>query len=99
LFLLCFLLNLFIFLLSWISNLDIHYIKDIPPYTQGMILCSFFEYLGISLFGIVVTLLFISYNLIFLASASFIMFLVFLTLSYFYINKPQKEIRKKQSNQ
>jgi hypothetical protein len=99
LFLLCFIFDLFIFLLAWVSNLDIRYIKDIPPYTKGMKICSFLEYLGISLFGIVVTILFIFYNLIFLASASFIMFIVFLTLSYFYIMKPQMEIRIKQSNQ
>jgi hypothetical protein len=97
LFLLSFLLGLFIFLLGWISNLDVYYIKDIPPYTKGMMICSLLEFLGISLFGIIVSLLFIFFNLIVLASASFVMFAVFFILSYLYIMKPQMKIRKKQS--
>lgn len=99
LFLLCFILDLFIFLLAWISGLSVRYIREIPPYTKGMVMCSFSEYLGISLFGVVATLLFVSYNLVLLASASFAMFIVSLVLRYFYIMKPQMETRRKRSGQ
>jgi hypothetical protein len=95
--LLCFLLNLFVFLLGWISTLDTYYIKEMPPYTKGMKICGFLESLGISLFGLIVVLLFVSRNLIILASASFVIFAIFLILSYIYVMKPQVEFRKKQS--
>lgn len=70
-----------------------------PPFTRGMVICSYLESFGISLLGIVEVLMFVFVGLIGLALASFATWTVSLILGYFFIMKPSMEIRKKHSTE
>jgi len=98
LFLLSFLFDLFTFLVSWLGNLDIRYIKDLPPYTKGMKACGFLESFGISAFGIVMVLVFIFFKLDGLALISLMTWSVFMIMSYFFTYKPTFEKRRMKSS-
>jgi len=98
LFLLYFLICLFTFLLLYIHVAGFHFMKDIPPLTRGSRMIIFLEVLGVSLFGVVVNLIFVSFNLTGLALASFVMWGVFTILGY-VVTKPAMEIREKYSSE
>jgi hypothetical protein len=88
LYLLCFLFYLFVFLLAWIGNLDLNFIKNIPPQTTGMKLSSFLEFLGIALLGWMMPLLFLFFDLLLLSALSIMTWAIFFIVSYFSIMKP-----------
>jgi hypothetical protein len=88
LYLLCFLFYLFVFLLAWVGNLDLIFIKNIPPQTVGMKLSSFLEFFGISLLGLVMPLLFLFFDLLLLSALSIVTWAIFFIVSYFFIMKP-----------
>lgn len=64
-----------------------------------MQICTFLESFGVSLFGIVMALMFVFFDLIALAMVSLIMEAVFLILGYFFTLKLLMEIRKKRSSE
>jgi hypothetical protein len=96
LYILTLLFYLFSFLLAWISNLDLFFIKNIPPWSTGMKICSFLEFLGISLLGLVMPALFLFFGLTLLCALSIVTWAVFVTGGYFFTVKPITRIRKQQ---
>lgn len=94
LFLLYFLICLFTFLLVCIHVRGFHYVKDLPPLTRESRMIIFLEISGISLTGIAVNLIFVSFNLIGLALVSFATWAFFSILGYVF-TKPAMEKRKK----
>ena len=87
-YLLCFLFYLFVFLLAWVGNLDLIFIKNIPPQTIGMKLSSFLEFFGIALLGLMMPLLFLFFDLLLLSALSIMTWSIFFIVSYFFIMKP-----------
>jgi len=94
LYVLTFLFYLFTFLLAWIGNLDLFFMKNIPPFTTGMKMCSFLEFLGISVLGLVIPVLFLFFNLILLFTLSIVTWAVFVASGYFFTIKPTTRVRK-----
>jgi hypothetical protein len=93
-YLLTFLFYLFIFLQMWAVNLGQSFIKNFPTYTLGMKICSFLEFLGISLLGLVIPVLFAFLNLLPLSILSIITLVIFVASGYFFMMKPYKKIRE-----
>ena len=91
-YLLSFLFYLFAFLLTWVGNLDLLFIKNIPPTTTGMKISSFLEFFGMSLLGLVIPLLFLFFDLLLLSALSIITWFVFIVASYFFIMKPVRKV-------
>lgn len=94
LYVLAFLFYLFSFLLAWIYNLDVYFIKNLPPLTTGMQIFNFLEYFGISVLGLVISVLFLFFSLTLLCVLSIITWAVFVASGYFFIMKPYIKIRK-----
>jgi hypothetical protein len=94
LYVLTFLFDLFTFLLSWISNQDLFFIKNIPPVTTGMRICGFLEFFGVSLLGLVIPVLFLFFNLKLLFVLSVVTWAVFVVCGVFFTAKPAAEARK-----
>ena len=88
LYVLTFLFYLFTFLLAWIGNLDLFFMKNIPPFTAGMKICSFLEFFGISVLGLVIPVLFLFFNLTPLSVMSIVTWAVFVASGYFFTAKP-----------
>jgi hypothetical protein len=96
LYVLTFLFYLFTFLLAWIGNLDLFFMKNIPPFTTGMRICSFLEFLGISLLGLVMPVLFLFFNLTLVSVMSIVTWAVFVASGYFFTVKPSTKVRIQQ---
>lgn len=94
LYVLTFLFYLFTFLLAWIGNLDLFFIKNIPPFTTGMKICSFLEFLGISVLGLVIPVLFLFFSLTLLCTLPIVTWAVFVASGYFFTMKPTTKVRK-----
>jgi hypothetical protein len=92
-YLLTFLFDLFTFLLAWIGNLDLFFIKNFPPFTRGMKICTLLEFFGISLLGLVIPVLFVFFELIPLSVVSIVTWAVFVACGYFFTIKPANKIR------
>jgi hypothetical protein len=88
------LVYLFAFLLAWVSNLDLFFIKNIPPTTIGMKICLFLEFFGISLLGLVIPLLFLFFNLLLLSGLSIVTWAFFVACGYLFTMKPVRKVRK-----
>ena len=93
--LLNFLLLLFIFLMLWVGNQGLYCMKNIPPFARGAQIFNLLYSFGVCLLGFVVVLVFVYLNLIVLALASLVMWVVFVVFGYFFITKPYIELRKK----
>jgi hypothetical protein len=91
-FLLTFLFYLFTFLLAWVGNLDLFFIKNIPPLTLGMKISGFLEFLGIGLLGLMMPMLFFFFNLFLLSALSIITWAFFMIGSYFFTVRPINKI-------
>jgi hypothetical protein len=91
-YLLSFLFYLFAFLLTWVGNLDLFFIKNIPPQTIGMKISSFLEFFGMSLLGLVIPLLFLFFDLLLLSAMSIVTWAVFVVGSYFFTMKPVRKV-------
>lgn len=91
-YLLSVLFYLFVSLLAWVGNLDLFFIKNIPPTTIGMKISSFLEFFGISLLGLVMPLLFLFFDLLLLTTLSIVTWAVFLAGSYFFTWKPIRKV-------
>ncbi len=87
-YLLCFLFYLFVFLLAWVGNLDLAFIKNIPPQTIGLKLSNFLVFFGIGLLGLVMPLLFLFFDLLILFALSILTWAIFFITCYFVILKP-----------
>lgn len=88
------LVYLFAFLLAWVSNLDLFFIKNIPPTTIGMKICQFLEFFGIGLLGLVIPLLYVYFNLLLLSVLSIVTWAAFMAGGYFFNMKPMRKVRK-----
>jgi len=93
LYVLTFLFYLFTFLLAWLNNLDLKFIKNIPPFTTGMQICGLLEFLGIGVLGLVIPVLFLFFNLMLLSTLSIVTWAVFVASSFFFTLKPAAKIR------
>jgi hypothetical protein len=94
LYVLTFLFDLFTFLLAWVGNLDLYFIKDIPPFSRGMKICSFLEFFGVSLLGLVITVLFFFFGLYLLSLLAIATWAVFVACGYFFTMRPSNRVRK-----
>ena len=93
-YLLTFLFYLFTFLLAWVSNLDLSFIKNIPPATIGMKISGFLELFGIGMLGLMMPMLFLFFNLLLLSTLSIVTWAFFIIASYFFTIKPINKLSR-----
>jgi uncharacterized membrane protein len=96
LYVLTFLFDLFTFLLAWITNQDLFFMKNIPPFTTGMKICGFLEFFGISLLGLVIPVLFLFFNLTLLFMLSIVTWAVFVASGFVFTMRPVAKARLQQ---
>jgi hypothetical protein len=85
-------LLLYVILLIGVESLQ--FCKDIPPFGRSLRLCNFLSDLVIVLWGFSVPLIFLLWNIVYLAVLSTIIWIIFILISNFTLVKPFKQYRK-----
>ena len=94
LYVLTFLFDLFTFLLAWITNQDLFFMKNVPHFTTGMKICGFLEFFGIALLGLVIPVLFLFFGLVLLCFLSIVTWAVFVASGFFFTMRPVAKVRQ-----
>lgn len=97
LFLLSALLDFFLFLMGWQTIFVIYHCRSVPPLTRGMAIASRLWFSSFGLLCIAVTIMFLLWNLTYLAFASGLALVLVLILFYTFAWKPYIKFRKVQS--
>ena len=98
LFFLALIFDLLLFILSWSGWFVLYFCERVPPMTRIARIATLLAFTMYQLLGIVIILMFLLLDLILLASAAFLMWIIFLVLTLVFIYRPLtrfKETRKK----
>ena len=93
-FFLAVLFDLLIFLVAWNTINNVYLCRNVPPRTKGLATFNWLSLLSFSLSGVAVVLVFFLSDLIYLALASGIVWVLFIFAIYLFTWKPLKEYRK-----
>ena len=96
-FFLAVLFDLLIFLVAWNSINNVYLCRNVPPLTKRLAIFNWLSLLSFSLSGVAVVLVFLLSDLIYLALASGIVWVLFIFAIYLFTWKPLKEFRKTRS--
>jgi hypothetical protein len=88
LFFIAVLFYLFIFLVGWNANTIIYFCRNVPPKTKQLSLFNLLTLVSYVLLGVTVILMFLLWNLIYLALASGIVWALFIISFYIFVWKP-----------
>ena len=99
LFFLAFLLDLMQFTLFFAIFYLVYCIKEVPPETKMRRKVAWLYYLSFSLWGVAIVLMFLLWNLTYLALASGIMYALFTILGYILVFKSILELSRKLRSQ
>jgi hypothetical protein len=88
LFFIAVLFYLFIFLVGWNANTIIYFCKKVPPKTKQLSTFNLLTLVSYVLLGVTVILMFLLWNLIYLALASGIVWALFIISFYIFVWKP-----------
>ena len=94
LFFLAVLFDLFVFLVEYNRTASIRLCRKVPPLTRAIAIDNGLISLGVCLWGVAVTLMFLLWDLTFLAIASGVVWAAFMASDYIFIMKPFQEHRK-----
>jgi len=79
---------LFIFLVGWNANTIIYFCRNVPPKTKQLSIFTLLTLVSYILLGVTVILMFLLWNLIYLALASGIVWALLIILFFIFILKP-----------
>jgi len=79
---------LFIFLVGWNANTIIYFCRNVPPKTKQLSIFNLLTVMSYILLGVTVILMFLLWNLIYLALASGIVWALFIISFYIFVWKP-----------
>lgn len=94
LFFLAVLFDLLAFLVSWNSINNIYFCKNVPPLTKRIAVFNWLSVLSYSLLGVPIVLMFILWNLIYLALALAVVWALFIIATFIFTWKPLMNFRK-----
>jgi len=93
-FFLAVLFDLSIFLIAWNTVNNVYLCRNVPPRTKGLATFNWLSLVSFGLSGVAVVLVFLLSDLIYLALASGIVWILFIIAIYLFTWKPLKEYRK-----
>jgi len=94
LFFLAVLFDLLAFLVSWNSINNIYFCRNVPPLTKRLAMFNWLSVLSYSLLGVPIVLMFLLWNLIYLALALAVVWALFIIATFIFTWKPLMDFRK-----
>ncbi|MHA2380124.1 MAG: hypothetical protein ACXADO_11015 [Candidatus Thorarchaeota archaeon] len=94
LFFLAFIFDFLLFMIGWSTWLVLYFCLWVPPMTKPLRGGTVAAHIVYQMFSIVIILMFLLWNLVFLALAAFLMWGVFLVLTYLFIYRPLTRFRE-----
>jgi hypothetical protein len=94
LFFLAFIFDFLIFIIGWTTWLVVYFCEWVPPMTKPARAGTIAAHILYQLFSIVIILMFLLWNLVWLALAALLMWCVFLVLTFAFIYRPLTRFRE-----
>ena len=88
------LFNLLAFLVGWNTINNIYFCRNVPPLTKRLAIFNWLSVLSYSLLGVSIVLMFLLWNLIYLALALAVVWALFIIATYIFTYRPLLEFRK-----